>query len=597
MRKILLAISIIIAVYSMSVHAREYEKLGRGTVAIHNVHSGGNYISWRLLRDDSREIGFDVYRDGKKINIESITKTSDYLDLEGKIDSVYEVVAANDMISGSGVSPWSQQYLEIALSAPEPFELSGRKYSYRPNDASVADLDGDGEYEIVLKWEALSRDNSQSGITSPTYLEGLKFSGESLWRIKLGINIRSGAHYTQFVAYDLDGDGKAEVACKTADGTYDGLGNKIGTDKDYRNSSGYILDSPEYLTVFRGRDGKALDTVAYIPPRGDIRIWGDNYGNRVDRFLAGAGWLSGDRPALIMARGYYYGKTGPGRTAIATWNYINGKLVPLWQFDTLEGRLEGYIGQGCHAMFIGDVDNDGYDEIIYGSCAIDHDGKAMYSTRFGHGDAGHLGDLDPDRAGLEFFMPHEDATAGKIPGVSFRDAATGKILWSLPVDSRRDIGRGVAGDIFADSPGAECWSSFDGNLYSCKGEIVGPAPRSCNFLIWWDGDTTRELLDGNWIGKYTPGTSGNITRLLTAEECTSNNGSKATPSISADLFGDWREEVIWPSKDGKALRVYTTVIPAKSRNITLMHDPLYRMAIAWQNSAYNQPPHTSIPPK
>ncbi len=586
---------IAIAVFSIACNGRTYEKLNRGGVAV-SLGDGGNYISWRLLESDADSVGFEVYRDGVKITDNPIVDTTDLIDHEGKSDSVYSIKAVSDsaavMASQENIVPWSEEYLEIPLSAPDGVKFGNRVFPYRPNDISVGDLDGDGEYELVVKWEGISHDNSHKGMTSPAILEGLELDGRSLWRVNLGVNIRSGAHYTPFVVFDLDGDGKAEVACKTADGTVDGRGDKIGNDKDYRNANGYILAGAEYLTVFRGTDGKAMDTVNYVPARGNPKIWGDTYGNRVDRFLAAAGWLKGDRPSLIMARGYYHGKTSAGRTAIATWDYIDGKLVPMWCFDTLAGGLDEYIGQGNHSMYVGDVDGDGYDEITYGSCAIDNDGSGLYSTGFGHGDAGHLGDLAPDRPGLEFFMPHEETVAGKIPGVDFRDARTGEVIWSLPVNRHRDIGRGVAGDITSEYKGSECWSLADGNLYSCKGEIIGKRPSSCNFLVWWDGDVTRELLDGTWIGKYSPEKRGNAETVFIADGCTSINGTKANPSLCGDILGDWREEIIWPSKDWKSLRVYTTTIPAEFRHTTLMHDAVYRLAIAWQNSGYNQPTHT-----
>ena len=576
--------------------ARNFEKLTRGLVALPGSDQG-NYLSWRLLNDDPSDIAFNVYRNETLLTSTPVSNTTDFSDSQGTSSDVYTVtpVLNNTELTNRSASTkvWQDQYIEIPLNPISGESFRGRKIPYHPTDSSVGDLDGDGEYELVLKWECISHDNSHQGYTSPTYLEALEFTGESLWKVNLGINIRSGAHYTPFVVFDLDNDGKAEVACKTADGTIDGLGQKIGSDKDYRNREGYILNGPEYLTVFSGIDGHAIDTEKYIPQRGDPAYWGDLYGNRVDRFLAAAAWLDEKHPSLIMTRGYYHGKTSKGRTAITAWDLVDGKLKCRWAFDTVAGGLDEYIGQGCHSLAVGDVDGDGKDEITYGSCAIDDNGKGLYSTDFRHGDASHLGDLDPSRPGLEYFQPHEECIPDQIPGVDFRDARTGEVLWSLPVSRPADIGRGVAGDIYADSPGAECWSLMDGNLYSCKGEIVGPAPRSCNFLIWWDGDDTRELLDKNWIAKYSPGQWGNIEKIFIAEECREINGTKANPTISCDLFGDWREEVIWPTIDGQALRVFTTNIPAQNRKVTLMQDPVYRLSIVWQNAGYNQPPHTS----
>ncbi|MGO4756718.1 rhamnogalacturonan lyase, partial [Streptomyces sp. 2MCAF27] len=288
-------------------------------------------------------------------------------------------------------------YYDVPISPPS----GGSDYTYEANDASVGDLDGDGDLDIVLKWQPTNaKDNSQSGVTGNTIVDGYTLQGQRLWRIDLGRNIRSGAHYTQFQVYDYDGDGKAEVAMKTADGTVDGTGRTIGSaSADHRNSSGYVLDGPEFLTMFNGQTGAAASTVDYVPPRGTVSSWGDSYGNRVDRFLAGTAYLDGSKPSLIEARGYYT------RTVISAWNYSGGQLTRKWTFDTNSSTNtgKGYDGQGNHALAIGDVDSDGRDEIVYGSMAVDDNGNALWTNKNGHGDAAHLGDLDPSRPGLEYF--------------------------------------------------------------------------------------------------------------------------------------------------------------------------------------------------
>jgi rhamnogalacturonan endolyase len=449
----------------------------------------------------------------------------------------------------------------------------------------VGDLDGDGQYEIVVKQEQRPRDNSQKGATGETKLEAYKLDGTFLWRINLGRNIREGAHYTQFLVYDLDGDGTAEMMCKTADGTVDGAGVVIGDkDADHRNKDGYILDGPEFLTVFDGRTGKALATVDYLPPRGRVADWGDNYGNRVDRFLAGVAYLDGERPSAVFCRGYYT------RAVLVAWDWRDGKLTHRWTFDSNAGGNRAYAGQGNHSLSIADVDGDGRDDIVYGACCIGSDGKGLYSTGLGHGDALHVSDLDPERLGLEVFSIHERKPEA---GVSFRDARTGKVIWSKPSP---DVGRGLVADIDPRHAGCESWASGGGlsGVWNARGEPVSQRkPRSCNFAIWWDGDTLRELLDRNIISKWNAA-SGTEATLLTATGCTSNNGSKATPALCADILGDWREEVILRTTDNKELRIYTTTIPTEMRLPTLMHDPQYRVAVAWQNVAYNQPPHPSF---
>ncbi|OMI40364.1 rhamnogalacturonan lyase [Streptomyces sparsogenes DSM 40356] len=471
-------------------------------------------------------------------------------------------------------------YYDVPISPPS----GGSDYTYEANDASVGDLDGDGDLDIVLKWQPTNaKDNSQSGVTGNTIVDGYTLQGQRLWRIDLGRNIRSGAHYTQFQVYDYDGDGKAEVAMKTADGTIDGTGRTIGNaSADHRNSSGYVLSGPEFLTVFNGRTGAAVSTVDYVPPRGTVSSWGDSYGNRVDRFLAGTAYLDGSKPSLIEARGYYT------RTVISAWSYSGGQLTRTWTFDTSSSTNagKGYDGQGNHALTIGDVDADGRDEIVYGSMAVDDNGAGLWTTRNGHGDAAHLGDLDPSRPGLEYFKVDEDSSK---PSSYYADARTGQVLWSTPASG--DNGRGVAGDIWAGSDGAEMWSAADGSIRDRSGAAKGRKPASVNFLSWWDGDPVRELLDGTHIDKY--GTSAD-TRLLTGSGVHSNNGTKATPSLSGDILGDWREEVIWPTSDNKALRIYSTPYETDRKITTLLQDRPYRVALAWQNTAYNQPPHPSF---
>jgi rhamnogalacturonan endolyase len=567
---------------------RQMEKLGRGVVALH-LGDGKVFISWRLLGTDPEAVAFNVYRQSGdaepvKLTKEPLTKATCFADsgVEFAKSVRYFVRAVIDGKEGDPSAAFTlpagapvRPYLAIPLKT-----LPG----HTPNDASVGDLDGDGEYEIVVKQEEKPCDNSQKGTTGETKLEAYKLDGTFLWRINLGKNIREGAHYTQFLVYDLDGDGKAEVICKSADGTVDGTGTVIGDAKaDHRNTDGYVLSGPEYLTVFDGMTGKALATVDYLPVRGKVSDWGDNYGNRVDRFLAGIAYLDGERPSAVFCRGYYT------RTVLVAWDWRDGKLTRRWTFDSHDGTPgnRAYAGQGDHSLSVADVDGDGKDDIIYGGMTVGSDGKGLYSTGLGHGDALHVSDLDPQRPGLEVFNIHE-----KRPevGVSFRDARTGKVIWSKP---SADVGRGMAADIDPRHPGYEFWASGPGldGLWNVKGEKVSDRkPRSCNFAIWWDGDPLRELLDRTTISKWN-WEKGTETTLLSATGCASNNGTKATPCLIADIFGDWREEVIFRSADNKELRIYTTPIPTEMRLVTLMHDPQYRLAVAWQNVGYNQPPH------
>lgn len=547
--------------------ARYMERLTRGLVSVHQVN--GNFLSWRMFGTDPSGIAFNVYRGGSKLNVSPVTGSTNFFDNAGASADSYTVCPVIDGVE----KECSQRSLNLATNYLQiPLQtLSG----HTPNDASVGDLDGDGEYEIVVKQEQTPRDNSQSGYTGETKLEAYRLDGTFMWRINLGPNIREGAHYTQFMVYDLDSDGKAEVVCKTADGTQDGAGVYIGNRyANYRNSDGYILSGPEYLTVFNGETGAAMATTNYLPARGSVGSWGDNYGNRVDRFLACVAYLDGTRPSVVMCRGYYT------RMVLVAWDWRNGTLSRRWTFDTNNGYAS-YQGSGNHNLSVGDVDNDGRDEIMYGSVAIDDDGRGMYNIGFGHGDAMHFGDLDPNRPGLEVFQIHE---GDNTPGASFRNARTGQVYWRTP---NKDVGRGVADDITGNFSGAECWGF--GALYRASGSpITTSQPSSTNHVVWWDADITRELLDNIYITKYNGGT------LLTASNCASNNGTKANPALQADIFGDWREEVIWRTSDNRYLRIYTTTDVTTMRIYTLMHDPVYRLGIAWQNVAYNQPPHTGF---
>lgn len=581
---------------------RQMERIGRGLVAM--KADAGVYVGWRLLGTEPEDIGFHLYRDGVRVNSEPITTSTNYMDTEGQPDSKYTVravVGGVEQPPSETVGVWDTNYTTIPLQKPEGgISPDGVAYTYSANDASVGDVDGDGEYEIILKWDpSNSHDNAHSGYTGNVYLDAYKLDGRFLWRIDLGRNIRAGAHYTQFLVYDLDGDGKAEIACKTADGTIDGEGNVIGDpEADYRNERGFILEGPEYLTVFGGETGRALATTFYEPPRGNVADWGDSKGNRVDRFLACVAYLDGERPSLVMCRGYYT------RAVLAAYNWRGGELTKVWTFDSHEPGNEGYAGQGNHSVAVADVDEDGKDEIIYGSCVIDHDGTGLYTTGLGHGDAMHVSSLNPNRQGLEVFQVHENPSEH---GIEVHDARTGEILWGLP--SASDIGRGMAADIDPRYDGAEVWASDNWKtggfgLHSVSGEKISDrTPQSFNFAIWWDGDLLRELLDHD----FDPGTGIGVGRidkwdymnerlvnLITFEGTRSNNWTKGNPCLQADLFGDWREEVIWRTEDSTALRIYSTADVTEHRIHTLMHDPVYRLSVAWQNVAYNQPPHPSF---
>ncbi|WP_317616739.1 rhamnogalacturonan lyase [Arthrobacter sp. NamB2] len=592
-----------------SMQIRQVENLDRAPVAV--MTDGGIYVGWRMLGRDADSIGFHVYRDGVRITGTPITGSTNLLDAEGTGASVYRVTALIDEREVSVTdefTPWGDQSLDIPLQRPAGGTTpAGEAYEYEANDASVGDLDGDGEYEIVLKWNPTNaKDNSRSGYTGNVYLDAYELDGTRLWQIDLGRNIRAGAHYTQFQVFDYDGDGKAEVAMKTADATVDGAGTVIGdAAADHRNTSGRILAGPEYLTVFEGTTGAALDSIDYVPERGELASWGDTSGNRMDRFLAGTAYLDGENPSMIFSRGYYT------KTYIAAFDFVDGKIEERWLFDSTTAGSQ-FAGQGNHNLSIADVDADGADEIVFGSMTIDSDGTPLYTTGLGHGDAMHVTDHIPSRDGLEVYSVHESMPSSGQRAATMRDAATGDILWSIP--GARDTGRGAAGDIDPTHEGNEAWAiggtykfySKVGSLRAADGTDLGTSIPAANFLTWWDGDLLREITDHDYTDPAELATGATPTiskwnwkskteeRLLTLDSTLTGNGTKGNPALQADLFGDWREELVYRSADHSSLKIVTTTDVTEHRIRTLMHDPVYRLGVAWQNTAYNQPPHTGF---
>lgn len=569
----------------------QMEKLDRGVVAVRQSPDAVA-VSWRMLAGDKSDEAFDLYRDGKKINGRPLKSATFFIDRYKGADAVtYTVKARNGGVDGSYTMPADAPlgYLNIPLDTPEGGTTpDGRPFTYSANDASVGDVDGDGRYEIILKWDpSNAHDNAHDGFTGPVLVDCYTLEGEKLWRIDLGRNVRAGAHYTQFMVYDLNGDGCAEVVMKTSDGSRDGMGKVIGDSHvDYRSERGRILAGNEYLTVFDGRTGAELFTTDYIPERGRLADWGDTRANRSDRFLACVAYLDGIHPSVVMCRGYYT------RTVLAAWDWDGRELKSRWVFDSNNPGCKAYAGQGNHNLRVADVDGDGCDEIVYGSCTIDNDGTGLYSTGLGHGDAMHLTQFSPDMDGLQVWCCHEN----RKDGTTFRDAATGKILAQYP--STLDVGRCMAADIDPTNPGVEMWgvvakegSRFvTGGIYDINGRLVAEKVPglSVNMAVWWDGDLLRELLDKNEISKYNWKT-GKCDVIMTMDGTVSNNWTKANPCLQADLLGDWREEVLMRTPDSKNLRLYVTTIPTKYRFTTFMADPVYRLSVAAQNVAYNQP--------
>ncbi|WP_297971009.1 rhamnogalacturonan lyase [uncultured Bacteroides sp.] len=570
------------------------EKLGRGVVAIRETPSDV-VVSWRYLSSDPENTAFNIYRNGKKLaEVDAHTGTFYRDTYKGKKAVTYTVRPVVDgvetgNVEGSYTLPAQAPigYINILLDVPaDGTTPAGQKYTYTPNDASIGDVDGDGEYEIILKWDpSNAHDNAHDGYTGNVFFDCYRLTGERLWRIDMGRNVRAGAHYTQFMVYDFDGDGRAEIVMKTSDGTVDGQGKVIGdATADYREPGkpvkhqGRILTGNEYLTVFNGLTGAAMSTINYVPERGRLEDWGDDRANRSDRFLAAVAYLDGIHPSVVMCRGYYT------RTVLAAFDWDGKELKQRWVFDSNTPGNSTYAGQGNHNLRVADVDGDGCDEIIYGSCAIDNNGKGLHSTKMGHGDAIHLTKFSPDMKGFQVWDCHEN----KRDGSSFRDAATGEVLFQ--VKSPTDVGRCMAADIDPTNPGVEMWSWESKGLRNIKGEVINPNIKTftVNMAVWWDGDLLREQLDKNFISKYDWQT-GTCHKLTTFTGAASNNGTKANPCLQGDLIGDWREEVLLRSEDNQSLRLYVSPIATDYRFHTFLEDPVYRISIATQNVAYNQP--------
>ncbi|MCD7806929.1 MAG: rhamnogalacturonan lyase [Lachnospiraceae bacterium] len=715
------------------------EKLNRGLIAVKVKE--GVFLSWRLYlgevtgytKTGMSGTDFIIYKNGKKLAL--VTDSTNYLDREGTAQDEYAVQAvsaADGRRKGSDpaysenreaendrcrpVRPWDHDgpYTEIPLRRPEGgVTPAGQTFAYSANDMSVGDVDGDGEYEFFVKWDpSNSHDVSHRGYTGHCLIDCYKLDGRLLWRLDLGDNIRAGAHYTQFIVYDFDGDGKAEMSVKTAPGSCMTIFHEDGsvsssryitlpqedaakgvTNQDYyvcsaedyyrhlaevfthwqehpqvksgqwpstveeciglppkytyplsgedaceltdyfmdvyapalsdknklREFEGFIYEGPEYLTMFAG-NGEEIETIPFPHPREDDGLmWGD-YAfpriepcNRVDRFLSGVAYLDGERPYLIICRGYYT------RTTIVAYDFFERKhrvkfdidsgYIPMDNpFHSWTNHKDGtdpvygcIAGQGDHSLATADVDGDGCQEIIYGAAVIDHDGSVLYSAKdtlpdgrfvkLGHGDSMHVAVIDPDRPGYQIFNVFEEGKDAPY-GWALRDAETGKAFFGEYAE--RDLGRCMVGDVSPNVRGLSVWVD---DVYDCKGNLLPDKPLSTNANIRWAADLTTQVIDGadylkgEHVGVINDNTHG---VMLRPQGTLTNNTTKGNPCLIADVLGDFREEILLRTADSSAIRIYTSTEVTGHKLFTLMHDTMYRTGIAWQNNCYNQPCYTKF---
>ncbi|MCL1866968.1 MAG: rhamnogalacturonan lyase, partial [Oscillospiraceae bacterium] len=576
------------------------EFLNRGITAVNT--GNGMLVKWRCLASDPANTTYRLYRNDTLIYTSNpasgstAAQPTNFVDRSGNAQSKYRVDAAvgtNVFHSEDKVLISNTNYFDIPMTPPTS--------THHANDVTVGDVDGDGEYELFVKWfPDNAQDNANSGTTGNTFIDCYKLNGTRLWRIDLGPNIRSGSHYTQMLVADYEMNGKAKLIVKTADGTIDGKGARIGSTAIHRNSSGYILAGDEFLTLFDGQTGENLHTIPYPVPRGTVSQWGDNYGNRVDRHLGAVAYLDGVRPSAVVIRGYYT------RMTATAYDVVDNKLVRKWLFDSgfnandTNNPAARAHGQGNHNVMPAAAHaGDSRQSIFLGSAAIRYDGTLLWSNRLGHGDAIDVGKFIPSRSGLQQWYCLESGSTG----MSLRDALTGAEIFSYM--NSGDVGRSVAANVWTGSTGAQFWGAGTSDVFNTTGGVTGMSRPTNNFLIYWEGGLERQTFDGTGSSGSTGkieriNSAGRIERVnitpgvLATNGYITNNSTKNTPGLIADIFGDWREELIMRASDSRSLRIYTTFHESPHRIVTMMHDPQYRNQVAGQNICYNQPSHPSF---
>ena len=606
MNKKLLATSALALLVSMGANAQRFtDKLDRGLVAVKTTK--GVYCSWRIQADEYYDVKYNLYRDGTRVNAEPLD-VSNFTDTSGSESSQYTVKAVLNGVeqqASKAATVFKSNYKEIKIKHD-----ASLKATYEPNDACCADVDGDGEVEILMKFnnkeegEQLYPKNGPTinGVATKEYsmLACLKQDGTVLWWVNCGPNMGDFQNNEQnIVGYDWDMDGKAEVVMRLEEGSTvhmaDGTTYTIGANgkngsswTNYREPKGsgsvewFTHYGKEFLWYCEGATGKPYQCIEFPLKRledgeTDLKAaWGDGYGHRSSKYFFGAPYLDGKHPSIFLGRGIYtrhkfiaYDVDPKTHDLKVRWKWTNNQPGSPW------------YGQGYHNYIVADVDWDGRDEIVWGSMVIDDNGKGLSTTGLGHGDAQHIGDFNPYIHGQEMFACNEDN-----PSNNYRDATTSKIYYRKT--DTNDDGRCLAGNFYNDFPGAVGHSAHDTPISTVTNDHVSTNTNglSMNFRIYWDGDLLEECFNNTEVTK--PGV-GTIATFLGAY---SNNSTKATPCYQGDIFGDWREEVIERTADNN-IRIYTTNEPTKWRNYSLWYDHQYRNGMVWQPCGYNQPPHVS----
>ena len=586
---------------------RVTDKLDRGLIAM--KVSKGVFLSWRILGEEYYDVQYNVYRDGQRINDQPLD-VSNFTDASGTVSNSYAIKAVvrgvEEPDACTPKQPWATVYKEIVL------EHQDIKSTLVPNDACCADVDGDGELEIIMKFDNLSEMEQSYPKYGPTIddvvtheysiFECLKMDGTRLWWINCGPNMGDFQNNEQnLVAYDWDGDGKAECVMRAADGTVihmaDGKTYTVGSSSvNVRGATGggtnwFVTTDGEYLLYMNGETGKPYQCISYPLKRlesGETdlnKAWGDGYGHRCSKHFFGAPYFDGKKPSIFLARGIYT------RHKMIAYD-VNPKthaLTVRWQWTCNTGGP--WKGQGYHNYCVADVDWDGRDEIVFGSMVIDDNGKGLSTTGIGHGDAEHVWDFNPYAHGSEIFACQEDE-----PGTNYRDATTSKFYYRY-INAPKDVGRCMAGNFTNSYPGSLGTPTDIGPISLVRADAVsglGDTGVNQNFRIYWDGDLCEETF--NYInGENTEGCVakyGSWSPIYTFAGSRTNNGTKGTPCYQGDILGDWREEVIMRTANNN-IRIYSTTTKTEWRIPTLWADHQYRNAMVWQMCGYNQPPRPS----